>query len=151
MNGGEAHGTCTILLNYWLLINSGRWGAIIHTWVVYPLVHPPGSNPKVKQMNLVKPRGVQTKQKVRDIGMRIVGKRDMARRVGETRGDAVRTITKPYLHRQLSENNWFCHVCMQPWKILSVTCTQHGGLLMIPALWVKLKGHLQPHSEASLA
>lgn len=72
----------------------------MHTGVVYPLVHLPGSNPKFKQMDLDKPREVQTKQKVIDIGMRLVGKRGMARRVGEMRGDAVRTITMPYLHRQ---------------------------------------------------
>lgn len=28
-----------------------------------------------------------------------------------------------------------------PAKILSITCTQCGGLLMIPALWVKVKGN----------
>lgn len=36
-------------------------------------------------------------------------------------------------------------------KILSITWTQYGGLLMIPALWVKVEGHLQLYSKASLA
>lgn len=36
-------------------------------------------------------------------------------------------------------------------KILSITWTQYGGLLMIPALWVKVEGHLQLYSKAGLA